>query len=233
MTLVETSLTALSSFDRVTEAKRFDITYMQTPMMGGVQKKLSSPLMVGCALVSMIPLTVQGDDLPKVSVDDRSVFSLVGINGTGADNPLFKLEPYTNWSVLSEKQSGGAGVEWFEEILRLQKQSSKLFARLNEEFMRVTGNIVNSESKEFEVFRKVEMHLRNLPFNDCCVDYVEGDFFKVSMNFDESRLLIVTKSLESDGNEVTFSYFMNRKLLAASMMNVSELVRSLKTHFSA
>jgi len=81
-------------------------------------------------------------------------------------------------------------------------------------------------------FHKVATELSELPFTDYAIDYIDGDLLKVTMLFGKSRILMVTKPLNDNSDTVIFTYFFNKKLLAANVMELSEFSNGFKNFIS-
>jgi hypothetical protein len=74
------------------------------------------------------------------------------------------------------------------------------------------------------------MDFSRLPYTGIIVEKTSEGRNKTSMSFDGNRLLIVTDMQDSE--EVIFTFFIDRKLIAASVMNSNELIDRMEKYFT-
>ena len=74
------------------------------------------------------------------------------------------------------------------------------------------------------------MDFSRLQYTGIIIEKTSEGRNKTSMSFDGNRLLIVTDIQDSE--EVIFTFFIDRKLIAASVMNGNELIDRLEKYFT-
>ena len=74
------------------------------------------------------------------------------------------------------------------------------------------------------------MDFSRLPYTAIITEATSNGRNKTTMAFDGDRLLMVTDIQDSE--EVMFTFFIDRKFIAGSVMNGNELIDSMEKYFT-
>ena len=75
------------------------------------------------------------------------------------------------------------------------------------------------------------MDFSSLPFTSIDTAALDENTTKTLLHFDGGRQLIITES--NDSTDVTFSYWLNGKMLAASRISAEDLIAGMTEHFAS
>ena len=113
-----------------------------------------------------------------------------------------------------------------DNINILKKEFDKEF-RNNHHYFKLEKNILQ------ESFNKAASIISELPFKYASVEFTTNKAIKFSLVFDEGKLLMITKFIEDELNEsILYSLFVNRKLIASNVSEISSFAEGFKEFLS-
>ena len=115
-------------------------------------------------------------------------------------------------------------------------QNSTNYKLLQQYFEKnIKKNKYNLENIKKE-FNRLAAELHELPFKNLDVEITNLNSLRISLIFENNLLLVISKPLESiidmDQNQVLFSLFQNRQMIASNVSNPFNLVESFKKYIS-
>jgi hypothetical protein len=104
------------------------------------------------------------------------------------------------------------------------------FANLQSKFIEQLKDLgKNDQDLITSEFNKVAVHLAKLPFEKYVVELTKSGSIKFALRFNDNLLLIVTKPFikleELSANDIIFSVFDNRELIATDVSNIPDFIQ--------
>ena len=108
-------------------------------------------------------------------------------------------------------------------------------------YKKEVNRVKNKNNKAIEIsehiFSYVSKRLYKLPFQNCAVEISSDESMKFTLSFSNDRLLMITKSnnFEDLGiakDQVIYSFFINRKLIASDVANLEIFTKNFKGYIS-
>src|SRR5688572_22962145 len=106
-----------------------------------------------------------------------------------------------------------------------------LFEKLQKE---LKGKKINFENAHLiiENFNLLNRYVAELPFEKCSIELTKSNSIKISLSFANNILLIISKPLELikevSKNDIIFSVFNKRELIATNVENISDFFYGFK-----
>jgi hypothetical protein len=115
---------------------------------------------------------------------------------------------------------------YIDNINILKEGFNKEFGN-NHHYFKLEKDIVQ------ESFDKAASIISELPFNYASVEFTTNKAIKFSLSFEEGKLLMITKFIEAEMNEpILYSLFVNRKLIASNVSEISSFTAGFKEFLS-
>ena len=73
------------------------------------------------------------------------------------------------------------------------------------------------------------MNFSSLPYKEIATETLLDGRNKTTMTFDKNRMLMVTDM--KDDENVVFSFFIDRRMIAANVMNGNEFITAMENYF--
>lgn len=112
---------------------------------------------------------------------------------------------------------------------------------LRDSYKKEVNRLKNKNQKAIEVsehiFSSVSKRLYKLPFEKCAVEINSDESMKFTLSFSNDKLLMITKSnnfedLGMTRDQVIYSFFINRKLIASDVTNLETFTKNFKGYIS-
>jgi len=175
------------------------------------------------------------------------------INADNLRNKTTMISEYTLYvdeleRLLTPTDFNDIGIKIIENEVEVENENNSLyaneininsFALLNysykKEFKRVEKKYQPVENSIIKTFSHVRKYLSILPIERCAVEINSDNTIKVTLSFLDNKLLMLTKSINDEENhddEVMYSYFINRKLIASDVANFKKFTEGFKEYIS-
>ncbi len=116
---------------------------------------------------------------------------------------------------------------YYTDNINILKEGFNKEFRNNHHYFKLEKNIVQ------ESFDKAASIISELPFNYASVEFTTNKAIKFSLSFEEGKLLMITKFIEAEMNEpILYSFFVNRKLIASNVSEISSFTAGFKEFLS-
>lgn len=120
---------------------------------------------------------------------------------------------------------------YFEHNLQIIKDA------LSKEFLLKRDVLKNSASLITETFNRISKYIAELEFETGTVEITNSNSIKFTLLFPEKRLLLITKSIfpekfDFNNDEVIFSLFINRKLVASDVSEIPVFTKGFKKYLA-
>jgi hypothetical protein len=143
----------------------------------------------------------------------------------------------SDMDVKSSDFSGQASIlteslpSYFESNLQGIKDSFSKELSMKKESIKTSLNLIT------ETFDRISKFISELNFEFGNVEIINSDYLKFTLLFPEKKLLLITKSIFPDrmdfgSDEVIFSFFINRKLVASDVSEFPILTKGFKKYFA-
>lgn len=125
-----------------------------------------------------------------------------------------------------------------EELPEFYKGNlNKLSKAFKADLLKKKDSLSVPEATAVEIFKKISNHLAELSFEDSAVEIINSDSLKFTLLFPNKKILRVTKpfspheiGLASDG--IISSLFINRKLIASDVSDISAFTKGFKKYLT-
>lgn len=127
------------------------------------------------------------------------------------------------------------------DIKQFSSNEINSFAILNfsykKELKRLEKQSLVAENEIEKTFSHMRKYLSQLPIEHSAVEINSDETIKITLSFSNDKLLMLTKSIrdneeKSNGDEVMYSYFINRKLIASDVTNFQYFTKGFKEYIS-
>lgn len=94
------------------------------------------------------------------------------------------------------------------------------------------------ESNIYRMFSNMRDHLFRLPIVNCAIEINSNNFIKIFLSFSNDKLLMLTKQYIADDEQndntedIIYSYFIDRKLIASDVTNFKEFIEKFKEYIA-
>lgn len=114
---------------------------------------------------------------------------------------------------------------------------SMLNGSYKNEIKRLSRKGFNSFEFSKDIFAFVSRKLYILPFQNCAVEINSDESMKFTLSFEADKLLMITKHKDPENmgigrDEVIYSFFINRKLIASDVANLEVFTKNFKEYIS-
>jgi len=120
---------------------------------------------------------------------------------------------------------------YFEKNLQVIKEA------FSKEFLLKSKMLMNSANLISEVSNKIFKYIAEIDFETGTVEITNSNSIKFTLLFPDNRLLLITKSIfpekfDFNTDEVIFSFFINRKLVASDVSEIPVLTKGFKEYLA-
>jgi hypothetical protein len=120
---------------------------------------------------------------------------------------------------------------YFEKNLQVIKEAFLKEFLLKSKLIRNSANLIS------EVSNKIFKYIAELDFETGTVEITNSNSIKFTLLFPDNRLLLITKSIfpekfDFNTDEVIFSFFINRKLVASDVSEIPVLTKGFKEYLA-
>jgi len=100
-----------------------------------------------------------------------------------------------------------------------------------------TKKMSDSFEQSRRTFSQVSRKLYKLPFQNCAVEINSDESMKFTLSFANDKLLMITRynnpeKIGIDKNQIMYSFFINRKLIASDVANLEVFTKNFKGYIS-
>jgi hypothetical protein len=120
---------------------------------------------------------------------------------------------------------------WAAKIAPVYYGNNKkdLTEKLNAEIRR-TGREINTSLHKNSI--KTINIISSLPFKESAVELTKKDILKITLSFNNNRVLMVSKPPESEKNYIVYSFFIKKELIASDAIDISSLVEIFEKYLT-
>jgi hypothetical protein len=120
---------------------------------------------------------------------------------------------------------------YFEKNLKVIKEAFSKEFLLKSKMLRNSANLIS------EVSNKIFKYIAEIDFETGTVEITNSNSIKFTLLFPDNRLLLITKSIfpekfDFNSDEVIFSFFINRKLVASDVSEIPVLTKGFKEYLA-
>lgn len=134
---------------------------------------------------------------------------------------------------------GNLDIENYENTLTPSEVNS--IGLLRGSYKREVNRLKNKANASIEfsdfIFSYVSKRLYRLPFQNSAVEINSDESMKFTLTFPNERLLMITKGNDYENlgiakDQVIYSFFINRKLIASDVANLEVFIKNFKAYLS-
>jgi len=133
--------------------------------------------------------------------------------------------------------------DWDEEDNEFKLSNNEINSRVvltssyKNELKRVKKKQNLNSDKFNRYFSYMCKKLSNLPIQNSAVELISDDSIKITLAFLDEKLLMLTKYMvdddrENNFNDITYSFFINRKLISADVTNFETFTKNFKEYIT-
>lgn len=104
----------------------------------------------------------------------------------------------------------------------------KIYSIYNEIKSKYDDNFIQIENK----INQLVDCLAELNFEDIYLEITKKGLIKFSILMDENKILIISKSISEDANNILYSYFINNQMIATNVCEIAPFVKKFKEFMS-